>query len=225
MNRVSFYMQIIWIGMFCQSGNYINRGVFKVPAAHPRPNIFRVTRNDPYASSNGPNQPAHRRSLQSLLYSSIYSTQGRVQEDFSGGLMWSYYRTYSTYSVRQAWANSVDPDQTPQNAASDQGLHCLPLIQHFYTHSQVVKWTCWREVWGKVSQIYQIYPKFPMKMKFWVKVGFSNGGFDRAPRNPSESAPATASNNTISEQAEIFIAHLWNKDYFRTLRIINLIYY
>ena len=21
--------------------------------------------------------------------------------------------------------NSVDPDQTPQNAASDQGLHCL----------------------------------------------------------------------------------------------------
>ena len=23
-------------------------------------------------------------------------------------------------------ANSVDPDQTPQNAASDLGLHCLP---------------------------------------------------------------------------------------------------
>ena len=22
-------------------------------------------------------------------------------------------------------ANGVDPDQTPQNAASDQGLHCL----------------------------------------------------------------------------------------------------
>ena len=22
-------------------------------------------------------------------------------------------------------ANNVDPDQTPQNAASDQGLHCL----------------------------------------------------------------------------------------------------
>ena len=27
----------------------------------------------------------------------------------------------------QAWSNSVDPDQTPQNAASDLGLHCLPL--------------------------------------------------------------------------------------------------
>ena len=26
--------------------------------------------------------------------------------------------------VRQAWANSVDPDQMPKNAAFDQGLHC-----------------------------------------------------------------------------------------------------
>ena len=24
-------------------------------------------------------------------------------------------------------ANSGDPDQTPQNAASDLGLHCLPI--------------------------------------------------------------------------------------------------
>ena len=30
---------------------------------------------------------------------------------------------------RQAWANSVYPDQTLQNAVSDQGLHCLPLIK------------------------------------------------------------------------------------------------
>ena len=49
------------------------------------------------------------------------------------------------FSGRQAWANRVDPDQTPQNAASDQGLHCLPLNQQFYIHSQVIKWTCWRE--------------------------------------------------------------------------------
>ena len=27
--------------------------------------------------------------------------------------------------------NSVDPDQPPQNAAADQGLHCLSLIQQF----------------------------------------------------------------------------------------------
>ena len=29
-----------------------------------------------------------------------------------------------------------------QNAAPDQSLHCLPLAKQFYTHSQVVKWTC-----------------------------------------------------------------------------------
>ena len=28
------------------------------------------------------------------------------------------------YVSGQTLANSVDPDQTPQNAASDQGLHC-----------------------------------------------------------------------------------------------------
>ena len=33
------------------------------------------------------------------------------------------------YQHRQAWANSVDPDQTLQNTASDHGLHCLVLQQ------------------------------------------------------------------------------------------------
>ena len=33
---------------------------------------------------------------------------------------------------RQTWANGVNPEQMPQNmAASDQNLHCLPLIQQF----------------------------------------------------------------------------------------------
>ena len=35
------------------------------------------------------------------------------------------------FSDRQAWANSLDPDETPQNAASHLGLHCLPLILQF----------------------------------------------------------------------------------------------
>ena len=39
------------------------------------------------------------------------------------------------YLEGRAWANYVDPDQMPQNVASDQGLHFLPLIQQFYTHS------------------------------------------------------------------------------------------
>ena len=41
------------------------------------------------------------------------------------------YHIYHMYSDRQAWANSLDPDETPQNAASHLGLHCLPLIQQF----------------------------------------------------------------------------------------------
>ena len=32
-------------------------------------------------------------------------------------------------------ANSVDPDQTSQITASDQGLHCSPLIQQFLDKS------------------------------------------------------------------------------------------
>ena len=38
-------------------------------------------------------------------------------------------------------ANSVDLDQLPQNALSDQGLDCLLLTQQFQAHQQVVKWT------------------------------------------------------------------------------------
>ena len=43
----------------------------------------------------------------------------------------SFYHNIPKYGDRQASSNSVDPDQMPQNVASDQGLHCLPLIQHF----------------------------------------------------------------------------------------------
>ena len=45
-----------------------------------------------------------------------------------------YMKTVFTiimYMDRQAWANSIDPDETLQNVASYQGLHCLPLIQQF----------------------------------------------------------------------------------------------
>ena len=35
------------------------------------------------------------------------------------------------YKVRQAWVNSVDPDQTPQN---DQGLHYLPFTLLCFRH-------------------------------------------------------------------------------------------
>ena len=35
------------------------------------------------------------------------------------------------HSDKQAWANSVDPDKTPRNAASHQGLYCLPFTQQY----------------------------------------------------------------------------------------------
>ena len=47
-------------------------------------------------------------------------------------LMHLKYHNNPKYWDRQAWANSVDPDQMPQNATSDQGLHWLPLIQHYF---------------------------------------------------------------------------------------------
>ena len=72
-------------------------------------------------------------------------------------------------------------DKPAQNTESDQCLQCLTLSQQFYTHSQIDKLTCWREVYGKgwgmwifrVNTISLIYPKFPLKMKFWVNGGLT----------------------------------------------------
>ena len=44
---------------------------------------------------------------------------------------WGSYNEYHIncmYLDRQAWAKCVDRNETPQTAASHQGLHCLPLI-------------------------------------------------------------------------------------------------
>ena len=56
-------------------------------------------------------------------------------DDLNGSVCLSQYLVKITYSNKpecwdlQARANSVDLDQTPQNAESDQGLRSLPLIQ------------------------------------------------------------------------------------------------
>ena len=42
------------------------------------------------------------------------------------------YRIYHMYSDRQAWENSVNPDEMLQNVASHDGLYSLPLIQQFF---------------------------------------------------------------------------------------------
>ena len=67
------------------------------------------------------------------------------------------YHNNPKYWDRRAFANSIDPDQTPQNVASDQGLHSLPYTQQYFRHigsrmdfchiyssildTQVVEWT------------------------------------------------------------------------------------
>ena len=61
-------------------------------------------------------------------YMQIWKCQGSI---FEGQIyLRSIYRNNPKYWDRKAFVNSVDPDQTPQNAASDQGLHCLPYIIH-----------------------------------------------------------------------------------------------
>ena len=52
------------------------------------------------------------------------------------------YTLFTICMDRQAWENSADPDETPHNAASHQGLHCLPLIQQFKAQHRVVNCTC-----------------------------------------------------------------------------------
>ena len=40
-----------------------------------------------------------------------------------------YYGHLCLASHKRVTGNIVDQDQTPQNAASDQGLHCLHYVQ------------------------------------------------------------------------------------------------
>ena len=53
------------------------------------------------------------------------------------------YHIYPKYWDRQSLRNSVDPDQMLHSAASDLGLHCLPLIQQYFDIPEEVNWTCY----------------------------------------------------------------------------------
>ena len=54
-----------------------------------------------------------------------------IKTVLSGATIHLTFRNYPKTGDREAWASSLDPDQMLQNAASDQRLHCLPLIQQF----------------------------------------------------------------------------------------------
>ena len=49
----------------------------------------------------------------------------------NSGISCSSTPIYLKYTDRQAWAKGGSLDQPPQNAASDQSLHCLPFMQQF----------------------------------------------------------------------------------------------
>ena len=51
------------------------------------------------------------------------------------GPYWPFCLIYPKYLDRHAKANSLDPDQMLQNGVSDQGPHCLPLIQQCFKQS------------------------------------------------------------------------------------------
>ena len=42
--------------------------------------------------------------------------------------------SYTVSYLPYVFGESVDPDQTSKNVVSNQGLHCLTLIQQYYIH-------------------------------------------------------------------------------------------
>ena len=59
------------------------------------------------------------------------------------GVMNLFCRVYSIL-VEILLANNVDPDQTPNDVASDLGLHCLPLTFYgFHVGGGRVVRKCW----------------------------------------------------------------------------------
>ena len=44
-----------------------------------------------------------------------------------------------TIPITGSLANSVDIDQTPQNSASEKGLHCLHLVHEFLLNMILIK--------------------------------------------------------------------------------------
>ena len=61
----------------------------------------------------------------------VKDDQGQILLAYTGFIfcMWRGYYNNLKFWGRQARGKSVDPDQMMQNEESDQGLHCLTLVQ------------------------------------------------------------------------------------------------
>ena len=64
------------------------------------------------------------------------------------------------YLDRQAFANSVDPDQTPQNAASDQVQHCLLLSSNFVLDIRKAYTIMFKIRKARSKLIFEFYDKY-----------------------------------------------------------------
>ena len=56
-----------------------------------------------------------------------------AQDDFNP------FNPFKPNPIKGTLANNLDPDQTPQNAASDQGLHCSHKTQEFLLNFVIIK--------------------------------------------------------------------------------------
>ena len=95
----------------------------------PNSSNSRPVNEVPSVDSDSLNTPILRQIASAVAYEQEKNTDG-------------HYHIYCKYSDRQAWANSVHPDEMPQNVASHQGLHCLPLIQKFIDTTSCRNCTC-----------------------------------------------------------------------------------
>ena len=59
--------------------------------------------------------------------------------EFANGMLKVYFNRNNPNLDRQAWVNSVNPDQTPHNAASDRSTLFAIQYNRFYTYQQVIK--------------------------------------------------------------------------------------
>ena len=85
---------------------------------------------------------------------------GATKKYLAATLLMSTYGNNPKYWDRQAFANSADPDQTPQITASNQGLHCLPYIQQYFKDikSSRMDYFKFQEKYGKwiILRVYTI---------------------------------------------------------------------
>ena len=61
----------------------------------------------------------------------VYDIQIWVQNNLLARLWLEEVNTLMPSPIKTAMENCVDPDRTPQNATSDQGLHCLHYTKEF----------------------------------------------------------------------------------------------